>query len=127
MENFDDKYKKKNPFSVPDGYFDGLTDRITGQIERQKEVKKSLSLRRLKPYMELVAMFFLAFLVVQLLFPGTKNTDLPDVKDGNAMVRVQEMEAEDIFDSQFNPTNEEIIEYLAAEVDHYEMILAGIY
>jgi len=35
--------------------------------------------------------------------------------------------AEDIFDSQFNPTNEEIIEYLASEVDNYEMILAGIY
>ena len=115
MENFDDKYKKKNPFTVPEGYFDELTGRITGRIEKQKEVKKSSSLRGLKPYMGLVAIFFLALMVVQILFPGAKNTI------------VQEMEAEDIFDSQFNPTNEEIIEYLASEVDNYEMILAGIY
>ena len=115
MENFDDKYKKKNPFTVPEGYFDELTGRITGRIEKQKEVKKSSSLRGLKPYMGLV----------QILFPGAKNTDLPDIEGENAIV--QEMEAEDIFDSQFNPTNEEIIEYLASEVDNYEMILAGIY
>ena len=102
MENFDDKYKKKNPFTVPEGYFDELTGRITGRIEKQKEVKKSSSLRGLKPYM-----------------------GLPDIEGENAIV--QEMEAEDIFDSQFNPTNEEIIEYLASEVDNYEMILAGIY
>ena len=49
MENFDDKYKKKNPFTVPEGYFDELTGRITGRIEKQKEVKKSSSLRGLKP------------------------------------------------------------------------------
>lgn len=125
MENFDDKYKKKNPFTVPEGYFDELTGRITGWIEKQKEVKKSSSLRGLKPYMGLVAIFFLALMVVQILFPGAKNTDLPDIEGENAIV--QEMEAEDIFDSQFNPTNEEIIEYLASEVDNYEMILAGIY
>ena len=59
MENFDDKYKKKNPFTVPEGYFDELTGRITGRIEKQKEVKKSSSLRGLKPYMGLVAIFFL--------------------------------------------------------------------
>ena len=118
MENFDDKYKKKNPFTVPEGYFDELTGRITGRIEKQKEVKKSSSLG-------LVAIFFLALMVVQILFPGAKNTDLPDIEGENAIV--QEMEAEDIFDSQFNPTNEEIIEYLASEVDNYEMILAGIY
>ena len=35
MENFDDKYKKKNPFTVPEGYFDELTGRITGRIEKQ--------------------------------------------------------------------------------------------
>ena len=56
MENFDDKYKKKNPFTVPEGYFDELTGRITGGIEKQKEVKKSSSLRGLKPYMGLVAL-----------------------------------------------------------------------
>lgn len=80
MENFDDKYKKKNPFTVPEGYFDELTGRITGRIEKQKEVKKSSSLRGLKPYMGLVAIFFLALMVVQILFPGAKNTDLPDIE-----------------------------------------------
>ena len=40
MENFDDKYKKKNPFTVPEGYFDELTGRITGRIEKQKEDEK---------------------------------------------------------------------------------------
>ena len=69
MENFDDKYKKKNPFTVPEGYFDELTGRITGRIEKQKEVKKSSSLRGLKPYMGLVAIFFLALMVFRFYFP----------------------------------------------------------
>lgn len=33
---------KENPFTVPEGYFDELTGRITGRIEKQKEVKKVL-------------------------------------------------------------------------------------
>ena len=35
MENFDDKYKKKNPFTVPEGYFDELTGRKTERSEKK--------------------------------------------------------------------------------------------
>ena len=59
MENFDDKYKKKNPFTVPEGYFDELTGRITGRIEKQEEEVKKVLSSRLKPYMGLVAIRFL--------------------------------------------------------------------
>ena len=34
---------------------------------------------------------------------------------------------DDIFDSEFNPTSDEIIEYLATEIDDYELILANVY
>ena len=36
MENFDDKYKKKSPFTVPEGYFDKLTDRVVERVNQEK-------------------------------------------------------------------------------------------
>ena len=42
MENFDDKYKKKNPFTVPDGYFDNLTERLMKRVGEEEKAKKNL-------------------------------------------------------------------------------------
>ena len=61
MENFDDKYKKKNPFTVPEGYFDELTGRITGRIEKQKEVKKSFFSSRVEALYGLSGYFLSCF------------------------------------------------------------------
>lgn len=51
MAYFDEGPHPK-PFSVPEGYFDKLTDRVMGQIpeDEQNQTKKAKNIRRLFPY-----------------------------------------------------------------------------
>lgn len=58
MENFDDRYKRKNPFSVPERYFEQLDKRIEQRIEVEKRPQKVRLVTLLKPYVGLVAIFF---------------------------------------------------------------------
>lgn len=127
MDNFDDKYKKKNPFTVPEGYFDGLTERITSRIDGQQKPKKTRVIQMIKPYMGLAAIFMLALLIVQVLFPLVVDKNQLLKQNNEPVVQSQELANEDIFDSYFNPTSEEIIEYLTSEVDSYDFLYAGIY
>lgn len=130
MENFDNKYKKKSPFTVPEGYFDKLTDRIVEHVNQEKKPRKIRFIQIVKPYMGLAAIFLLALLVVQVIFPHVVDKNRMLLKDGEQIEQVQQTattDHEEIFDSHFNPTNEEIIEYLTTEVDSYELIYAGIY
>ncbi len=128
MENFDDKYKKKNPFTVPEGYFDGLTDRVVKRLEDQKRSEKTKLFRIVRPYLGLVGVFVLALLVIQAIFPLITDRNRQLVKENSEMAQMPaETPEEDIFDSQFNPTSEEIIEYLASEMNNYELMYAEIY
>ena len=125
MDDFSDKYRKKNPFSVPDGYFDNLTERIVKQVKKQEKAEKNSSpLRKVRPYMGVAAGFLLALFVLQILFWGIQDYSQKERQENSQLV--VEMEEEDIFDSHFNPTTEEIIEYLVAESDNYDLILATI-
>ena len=112
MENFDDKYKKEKSVHCTWGVFDELTGRITGRIEKQKEVKKFFS-SRVEALYGLSGYFLSCFNGGSDSISRSEEYWLAGYRGGNAIV--QEMEAEDIFDSQFNPTNEEIIEYLASK------------
>lgn len=128
MDNFDDKYKKKNPFTVPERYWDGLTERICNRVEEQDKPEKVKMIQVIRPYMGLVAIFLLALLVVQVIFPKISDEKQMLVGDKEQVVQTQgDTGDENIFDSQFNPTSEEIIEYLALEVDNYELMYAGVY
>lgn len=130
MENIDDKYKRKSPFTVPEGYFDKLTDRIAERVQEEKKPQKVRFIQIVKPYMGLAAIFMLAFLVVQVVFPHFIDPNKMILKEGETVEQTQQAVATDnevIFDSYFNPTNEEIIEYLTTEIDSYDLIYAGIY
>lgn len=128
MENFDDKYKTKNPFSVPDEYFNGLEDRIMQRLEKQPQRSKTRFMQMVTPYLGLAAIFLIALFVLQVFLPSVIDKDQKIVQQNSQIARVQveETDDEDIFDSRFNPTSEEIIEYLTLEVDSYELI-AGVY
>lgn len=129
MDNFNDKYKKKNPFTVPEGYFEGLNEQIISRLEKQEKLQNPGIVQIFKPYMGLVAVFVVALLVVQALMPLVVEKDhkLIPKNAGEEMAQVTDSLEEDIFDSHFNPTSEEIIEYLASEMDNYELMYAGIY
>lgn len=127
MDNFDNKYKKKNPFSVPEGYFEQLEDRLMECTESSGKSKNVKFLQVVKPYLGLAAVFIVALLVVQLVLPLVVDKHQVIVKQGDRIAQNQELVEENIFDSQFNPTNEEIIEYLSSEMDSYELLYAVNY
>lgn len=128
MENMNEKYKEKNPFAVPDGYFDGLTERIMELTDNKKDVRKPSLLQVLRPYIGIAAMFVVMMGIMHVVVSMTMERN--QTASGEAVAHStleDELLEEDIFDSEFNPTSDEIIEYLAAEIDNYELILADVY
>lgn len=129
MDNFDDKYKKKNPFTVPDKYFDTFTDKLIDRIEGEKKPQKARLLQVLTPYLGLVAIFLLALFVVQVVLPHFIDPGKMLAKDqlGNVAVKESLPPENAAFDTDFNPTDEEIIEYLTLEVNDSELFYAELY
>ena len=128
MENFDDRYKRKNPFSVPERYFEQLDKRIERRIEVEKRPQKVPLVTLLKPYVGLVAIFLLALFVVQVVLPHVVDKDRMLARDGKEVTARQENKVETFeFDAGFNPTDEEILEYLSTEVSDYELLYADLY
>lgn len=129
MDNFDDKYKKKNPFSVPEGYFEHLTDQVLEKIKEEEKPQKVSFVQLLKPYMGLVAIFLLAFVIVQFVVPHFIDSDKMLKKVNTEMVTGIEENTSDnlVLDGNFNPTSEEILEYLSTEVSDYDLIYAELY
>ena len=117
MENMDNKYKKKIPFTVPEGYFDHLPDQIMNRIEKENKVKY----RTFLPYIRWVAVFVIGFVGVWT-FLGMSSLQ----KISLFGINLREEKEEIIFDSQFNPTSDEIIEYLVSEVEDYEVLVANV-
>ena len=58
-ENNLDRLKGTNPFTVPEGYMEGLTERIMSQLpEKQEERAKRISLMdRVRPWLYMAAVF----------------------------------------------------------------------
>ena len=61
MDNLDEKYKSKNPFTVPDRYFDTLGDRVMDRIKDEDgKTRKTSLFQTLKPYLGLAGLFAFA-------------------------------------------------------------------
>lgn len=128
MEDMNEKYREKNPFTVPDGYFDGLTERIMDLTENKKDVRKPRLWQVLRPYIGVAAMFVVIMGVMHIVVPMTMESNWTSLNETVSHGAWDETLLEDdIFDSEFNPTSDEIIEYLATEIDDYELILANVY
>ncbi|MDR0540590.1 MAG: hypothetical protein LBH19_00070 [Dysgonamonadaceae bacterium] len=72
----------KSPFKVPEGYFEGLSDRILSQLpERTVESPPQITVwQRAQPWIYMAAMFCGISLMVNLL---TRTPRLPDVSGLN--------------------------------------------
>ena len=115
MDNLDEKYKSKNPFTVPDRYFDTLGDRVMDRIKDEDgKTRKTSLFQTLKPYL----------IVVQLLVPNLVDENRMLSKNEEQANMTAQAEDENIFDADFNPSREEIIEYLSQETDPIEFLYA---
>lgn len=125
MDNLDEKYKSKNPFTVPDRYFDTLGDRVMDRIKDEDgKTRKTSLFQTLKSYLGLAGLFAFAMIVVQLLVPNLVDENRMLLKTGEQANMTTQAEDENIFDADFNPSREEIIEYLSQETDPIEFLYA---
>lgn len=124
MDNLDEKYKSKNPFTTPEGYFESLGDRVMSRVKEEDKPKRVSVLQTLKPYLGLAGLFVFAMLVVQFLLPRLVDEDRMLAKKVDQEVVASPEEEENIFDADFNPSREEIIEYLSQEADVTEFLYA---
>ena len=125
IDDLSNKYRKKNPFTVPEGYFDTLEDQIINRIEKEKKPKKINFVRMLKPYIGLAGIFVFALVVVNWILPHfIDNSKMLLKKEEETVVNsANEKEYEIELDADFNPAREEIIEYLAQKGDITDFFL----
>ena len=125
MDNLDEKYKSKNPFTVPDRYFDTLGDRVMDRIKDEEgKTRKTSLFQTLNPYLGLAGLFVFVMIVVRLLIPNLADENRMRLKNGEQANMTAQTENENIFDADFNPSREEIIEYLSQEADPIEVLYA---
>lgn len=72
-----DKIRKKNPFKVPEGYFEGLSDQIMTQLPQKVEIESYVPTlwERVKPWTYMAAMFVGIALMIKM-FVGTPSEPL---------------------------------------------------
>lgn len=72
-----DSFKGKNPFLVPEGYLEGLTANVMGQLpdkSPEEEVKKISLMDRVRPWIYMAAIFAGMGLFFKVLVGSDKDT-----------------------------------------------------
>ena len=104
-----DNLRGKQPFSVPKGYMDGLTDRIMNQIpEKRPQAEEPLVISwadRVRPWLYLAAVFAglgILFKTIVGIMPQTENAeDSLLVQSERPLVSPDEIEAEQEEDLEY--------------------------
>ena len=104
-----DNLRGKQPFSVPKGYMDGLTDRIMNQIpEKRPQAEEPLVISwadRVRPWLYLAAVFAglgIFFKTIVGIMPQTENKeDSLLVQSERPLVSPDEIEAEQEEDLEY--------------------------
>jgi len=72
-----DNYSKKNPFIIPDGYFNELPERIKQKMESENSKRdKKWKIISLKPYIAVAAGFLLVFSLWHILFKQMEKIEI---------------------------------------------------
>lgn len=126
MANLETKNEKKNPFGVPDGYFDQLTDGVMNRI-RETETEPRIRWKGIVATCAgFAAVFMLAYVVVNTVFPHVIDENRMLAK--GAQVKSTDVSNETVdlpvFDADYNLSTDDIIEYLALETDCVTLLFA---
>lgn len=110
-----DRFKGKNPFTVPDGYMEDLTANIMSRLPEkpQVEVKKISMMDRMRPWLYMAAVFAglgLFFKAIVGIDGGQSKTDTLLVRSNDASATISAIQ---------DAENEEYLEYLEAQYTDY--------
>ena len=120
-----ERFGQVNPFRVPDGYFDQLTERVMSQLPEREQTAEHVSLSSSRPKSRLVAlrpwmyaaacMVAAVFMGVALYFHQTKEEQTLANADVNASASTTNTESQyiDEYADYVMLDNAEIYAYLA--------------
>ncbi|MCX6229741.1 MAG: hypothetical protein NTV75_11335 [Bacteroidia bacterium] len=132
-----DRYKR-NPFKVPEDYFEGFEARLNNRIEQQQMLKsKSLFITYNKPIVAIAAVLVLALVLTTIQFPNlfktSETTVLADNEELNnsigqdltsnlseAQILAAFSESDQTETKKISPDN--LTDYIAANYSEYEII-----
>jgi len=108
-----DRFKGKNPFTVPDGYMKDLTANIMSQLPEKPrvEAKKVSMIDRVRPWLYMAAVFAGLGLFFIVGFDGEKSQ--------SDTLLVQSTDASETKAAILEAENEEYLEYLEAQYTDY--------
>lgn len=116
-----ERLKGKNPFLVPEGYMEGLTDQIMSRISEQtyEEEKKTVSLMdRIRPWLYMAAVFAGLGLFFKAIV-GFLPEDGMNRVDSLLVNTAVPQEALDLIQDEMNDEDEEYLEYIEAQYADY--------
>jgi hypothetical protein len=134
-----DALKDNSPYAVPEGYFEGVPEKLREKIIiNEKQAEKNL-IRILKPQLALVAsfaaLFLLAYSVFKVFIPEKENlslskqeiyatleNELDDIDDATLVQYLDNNTKEQSY-TDFNLTEQEIMEYLSEESSDMDLNL----
>lgn len=110
-----DRFKGKNPFTVPEGYMEDLTADIMSRLPEkpQVEVKKISMMDRMRPWLYMAAVFAglgLFFKAIVGIDGDQSKTDTLLVQSNDASAAISAIQ---------DAENEEYLEYLEAQYMDY--------
>ncbi|MFV0584984.1 MAG: hypothetical protein ACK5N4_23455 [Parabacteroides gordonii] len=110
-----DRFKGKNPFTVPNGYMEDLTANIMSQLPEkpQVEVKNISMMDRMRPWLYMAAVFA----GLGLFFKAIVGIDGEQSKTDTLLV--QSNDASATISAIQEAENEEYLEYLEAQYTDY--------
>lgn len=129
--------EKKNPFKVPENYFEDFNKRILeATAGSEQELQRKGIIRKLRPYLAaaasiavLVALGYTAIWFIgnnksELTFPDMSLSELPDsyLNDIDILTLEENVAAGGFFEEETGVDNEDIIDYLVLEnIDVYDI------
>ncbi len=143
------EWPKEHSFDTPEGYFDDLTDRIMNKVEGQSSLSRKPIIHYLRPVIGLAASFLiiglLLYVPLRIYMPDIWNNYYGQQQDDSLELSGEweyifaDLEAVSYFaDSEgYQDTDEaettddefsddELLDYLVAEVDDYDLVFAEL-
>lgn len=127
QKDFWSEISKKPPFEVPENYFEEFESRLQYRLNEDKQANKPRVIQLIKPAIGLAAGFLLIFMFVyyplNIFFPSLSSSTEEQEIDFT-LESLNEDYFYDMLSEDFHADSlkqEEIIDYLAVEMNDYEL------
>jgi hypothetical protein len=138
------KINKELPFRVPENYFDDFSSRLHSKLETETDVpqNKGRVIRMLKPILGLAASFALIFMLVywpiksflpDYLAKTEQNIEIITIEEDSYISYVERIDENSFFalirgvftsdDAEDDFTDEDLLNYLSANISDYDLYL----